>query len=217
MTVKKQRPKTARRIKDVSPQYRGVAYLYLLSEPVSYTGEDGDLLNTRFVVASAVIVTMGASGAETYIFPSDHNGLVKCYEALDGSLNGSLDLDRSIEGLGYHVISKPLTENEIGFSVFKTIYEDRFKPGNLVKFTKVGSLYVRFDSLFEEEDCHTAHTFSFNTIKNEDLCLLLKPIQIETRYNILILELLHVEKTHTAYADARRFSENIDELLVKVK
>lgn len=209
----KQQPKTARRIKNISAQFEGVAFLYELSESVTFNNGKKDI-NTFHVVASATVIPM--SGAETYIFPADEHGNVKYFVELDGSFRGKLDPDQAIEGLGYRVTSKTLAEDEIGFGTFEPIYEDKFKPGNLVRFTKVGTLHVRFDDPFEQEDYHNLSSFGINAIEFEDLFLLLKPLQIETKYNILVLELLHGEKTKTAYVSTR-FSENIDDLLIKVK
>lgn len=80
--------------------------VYELSEPVAYESYEGDELvtkTTRFVMVSAATVMM--SGPETYIFPSDEDGEVVDWGALDGSYKGGLNHAEAIEGAGWELVS----------------------------------------------------------------------------------------------------------------
>lgn len=88
---------TAEFVKDLD-SFRGEAKLYKLSEPIDYGwdhGSDDMRGKTEYVAVSGICY----HGSETYIFPTDENGVVLDLGELDGSFRGSIDHQKAIDGL----------------------------------------------------------------------------------------------------------------------
>ena len=85
------------------PGFRGVALLYRLSPPITYTRYDDECneraLSTEYVIVSAVIAF--GDGPETYIFPASADGIIASWGELFGSFRGALDHARALRGAGY--------------------------------------------------------------------------------------------------------------------
>lgn len=88
--------------------FRGDARLYALSEPVEYQswvggiGEGRETKETRHVVVSAGDTH---SGPESFIFPSDADGVVLNWGELEGSIRGVLDHEAALDASGYELIN----------------------------------------------------------------------------------------------------------------
>ena len=97
--------KSATKIKKLKG-FSGEAYLYELSEPVTYWEgsyeERGE--TTNFVVVSAAT---GLSGPETFIFPADEEGNVVDWTELGGSFRGGLNHDQALRIAGYEPQESP--------------------------------------------------------------------------------------------------------------
>ena len=79
-------------IKDHLPDFQGRAALYRMEPP-----HEGN----EFVVASAVNALY--SGPETYLFPSDADGLVIGWNELEGSYRGGLSHAIALGRAGYSI------------------------------------------------------------------------------------------------------------------
>ncbi len=78
--------------------FNGEAKMYELSEKVSYADGYQKKRKTKYVVVSAIIAPF--TGAETYIFPCDKNGVPYNFGELEGSYRGGLDHEEALRGLG---------------------------------------------------------------------------------------------------------------------
>lgn len=100
--------KTAVKVRELEG-WNGVAYLYELSEPVTWEDYDFDTgeshtHKTNYVVVSAVYVASDTSRPETFIFPCDSEGEVLSFGELEGSFRGDVDHVRALNDAGYEVI-----------------------------------------------------------------------------------------------------------------
>jgi hypothetical protein len=95
----------ATKLKNVSEEFTGEAWLYRLEPPhVKKPGFNGHKDETiEYVVSSATVAPYGG-GPETYLFWADEAGEVLSWLELDGSFRGALDCDRAVRGLGYEVV-----------------------------------------------------------------------------------------------------------------
>jgi hypothetical protein len=95
----------AEKIKDVSKNFRGKAWVYKVNPAVKYDydyDKEEYIKETSYIVASAATVPL--SGTETYLFPCDKDGKVLNWGELEGSSKGIYDCDAAIENAGYNVI-----------------------------------------------------------------------------------------------------------------
>ena len=93
--------KIAKKLKNVSDSFQGVAWLYELSPPMDQTNADGYISKEKFVIASACDVAF--SGPETFVFACNAKGKIKSWTELAGSGRGLLDCDAAIRRAGYEV------------------------------------------------------------------------------------------------------------------
>lgn len=94
--------RTAIFVRDVSEEFTGRAYLYRVSPPVAWVEwAEGGRKRRR---ASWIIVSATAFlGAETYLFPANQEGRIRDWNELDGSRNGTLDIEGTLRAAGYEV------------------------------------------------------------------------------------------------------------------
>jgi hypothetical protein len=90
--------KTAKLIKDVSKNYVGTVNLYKLSPPI----KDDEGKEYEYVVCSTVNAMF--SGIETFIFPSDDQGVVLSWGELEGSQRGTTSHKKVLADAGYTLI-----------------------------------------------------------------------------------------------------------------
>jgi hypothetical protein len=88
--------KIARKIKNVSDQFRGRAALFNVVPPM----EDYDESKWDHVVVSTAYL---AGSVETYIFPSDSEGNVQDWSELYGSTKGCDSWSEALHNAGYDI------------------------------------------------------------------------------------------------------------------
>ena len=103
-------------VADVSSKFSGTAEVYHLDPPVRYFDNDDKLRESEHVVVSAISNTYGGGPGETYIFPSDADGLVTHWGELPGSSRGQVSISEAIEGLRDEPIPDNLDDSDEAWS-----------------------------------------------------------------------------------------------------
>lgn len=102
--------KKAHKIKDVSDQFTGEAFVYRCDPPLNnyqyIVASATDLYHINPTIETTRRLPLDISQYETYIFGCDKFGKVSCWSEQKGSATGIYNCDEALKNAGYEVIDE---------------------------------------------------------------------------------------------------------------
>lgn len=97
--------KTATFVRDVSDNFNGTAHLFKVNPPIAFSDSwDEETLTTEYIVASSLTAAFDTGRPETFLFPTNEEGVILDWGELPGSQRGTTNIDAVLTEAGYEVI-----------------------------------------------------------------------------------------------------------------